>query len=338
MRLTGGVNARVLVPLAWVVWSLLLLGLVFVTIRISTERTSSPEGGRGLGLFVTGCLFLGLLVMGVLIAWFVRKPSATGLLIVTLVMLYPIVVLVAGPVIKAMKERRFAQAEAAVGDFRDPALASMAAAIAANDTAALEKLLGGRPPPPGQDRAGHDLLAFAIVTMANGQCGAGPARVLLAAGADPNVSRLPNGRPLITWLILSRHSAPEAPDAIRLLLEHKLDPNLRDFAHQGTALRDAGEQPDIVRLLVEHGADLNVLDEYGLPPLVHFVSTRAWDSALILIEKGARLDLANASGVSLDYYLKDWKDSVFGEHPAGWEQVRAAIARRRAAAATVPSR
>ena len=332
MHLSGGVNTRVLVPLAWIVWSVLLIGLVFITFRISTERTSSPEGGRGLGLFVAGLMFLGLAVIGALLWWFARKPSTTGLLIVTLVMLYPIVLLVAGPVIKAFKEHRFTQAEAAVGDFKDAALASMATAIASNDVATLEKLLGGRPPPAGADRAGHDLLAFAIVTLADGKCGVGPVRTLLAAGANPNVSRLPNGRPLITWLIVSRYSAPEAPEAVRLLLEHKLDPNVRDPAHRGTALRDAGEQPDIVRLLVDHGVDLDPLDEYGLPPVVHFVSTRAWDSALILIEKGARLDIVNAHGVSLDYYLKDWKDSVFGEHPPGWDQVRSAIARRRAGA------
>jgi len=323
---------RVLVPLAWILWAVLLLGLVFVTFRIATERTSSPEGGRGLGLFVTGLLFLGLAVTGALLWWFARKPSPAGLLIVTLVMLYPIVLLVVGPVIKAFKERRFTQAQAAVGDFRDPALAAMAAAIATNDVATLEQLLGGRPPPAGADRAGHDLLVYAIVTLASGKGGVGPLRTLLAAGANPNASRLPNGRPLLTWLIISRYSAPEAPEAVRLLLEHKLDPNVRDPAHQGTALRDAGEQPDIVRLLVAHGADVDALDEYGLPPVVHFVSTRAWDAALLLIEKGARLDIANAAGVSLDYYLKDWKDSVFGEHPPGWDQVRSAIVRHRAGA------
>lgn len=324
---------RVLVALAWILWAALLLGLVFITLRISTERTTSPEGGRGIGLFVAGLLFLGLALAGSLIWWFARKPSPAGLVIVTLVMLYPIVLLAVGPIIKAFKERRFNEAQAAVGDFRDSALAAMAAAIATNDVATLEKLLGGRPPPAGVDRAGHDLLAFAIVTLANGKCGAGTVRALLTAGANPNASRLPGSRPLITWLIVSRYSAPEAPEAVRLLLEHKLDPNVRDPAHQGTALRDAGEQPDIVRLLVDHGADLDARDEYGLPPVVHFVSTRAWDSALILIEKGARLDLANADGVSLDYYLKDWKDSVFGEHPSGWDQVRSAIARRRAGVA-----
>jgi hypothetical protein len=32
----------------------------------------------------------------------------------------------------------------------------------------------------------------------------------------------------------------------------------------------------------------------------------------------------------VDYYLNDWKESVYGEHPEGWDKVREAIAERRA--------
>lgn len=67
-----------------------------VNVRISTERTRSPKGGRGIGLFVAGLMFLGLAVLGALLWWFARKPSPAGLLIVTLVMLYPIILLAAG--------------------------------------------------------------------------------------------------------------------------------------------------------------------------------------------------------------------------------------------------
>jgi hypothetical protein len=40
----------------------------------------------------------------------------------------------------------------------------------------------------------------------------------------------------------------------------------------------------------------------------------------------------NTHGLAVDYYLDDWKDSVFGDHPDGWDRVREAIAARRAAA------
>jgi hypothetical protein len=68
----------------------------------------------------------------------------------------------------------------------------------------------------------------------------------------------------------------------------------------------------------------------GTPAIVRFIGTRQWDSALYLIEKGAKLDV-NQNGLSVDYYLNDWKESVFGEHPEGWDRVREAIAKHRVA-------
>jgi hypothetical protein len=66
----------------------------------------------------------------------------------------------------------------------------------------------------------------------------------------------------------------------------------------------------------------------GVTALVDFVAGRHWESARYLVERGARLDVANENGLSLDYYLESWKDSVFGEHPEGWDRLRAAIAGR----------
>jgi len=62
-----------------------------------------------------------------------------------------------------------------------------------------------------------------------------------------------------------------------------------------------------------------------------FIGNQDWESALHLVVKGARLDIANADGLSVDYYLKQWEEGVHGEHPEGWDKVRAAIASRRAA-------
>ena len=43
--------ARVLVPLCWTLWSALLLVALYGLFKVSTERTSSPEAGRGLGIW-----------------------------------------------------------------------------------------------------------------------------------------------------------------------------------------------------------------------------------------------------------------------------------------------
>jgi hypothetical protein len=62
--------------------------------------------------------------------------------------------------------------------------------------------------------------------------------------------------------------------------------------------------------------------------LVRFIGMHQWDSALYLVQRGAELDVTNPDGLSVDYYLKEFKDSVYGQHPKGWDRVRAAIQAR----------
>jgi len=97
-----------------------------------------------------------------------------------------------------------------------------------------------------------------------------------------------------------------------------------------TPIGSVYNEPEILRALVEHGADIDRIQPDGVPAIVGLIGTRQWESALYLIEKGADLDVSTTHGLSVDYYLNDWKDSVFGEHPLGWDTVREAIAKRRA--------
>jgi len=96
-----------------------------------------------------------------------------------------------------------------------------------------------------------------------------------------------------------------------------------------TPLFTVNNDPEMVRALVDGGADVDRRQSNGTSPVVEFISTRQWESALYLIEKGANLGLVNEHGVSVDYFLNEWKDGVYGEHPEGWDRVRAAIAARR---------
>ena len=96
-----------------------------------------------------------------------------------------------------------------------------------------------------------------------------------------------------------------------------------------TPMADGGAAPELVRLLVEAGADIDQTLPGGESVLVRFISRQQWDSALFLIDRGANLDVTNPDGLSVDYYLNEFKDSVYGEHPEGWDRVRAAIRARR---------
>lgn len=155
--------------------------------------------------------------------------------------------------------------------------------------------------------------------------------VLLDAGASARGCRDRSGRPLTLVLLLSHYRVPAYREAIELLLRHGAEADQPDPVSGRTTLHHAGEHPGIVRLLVEAGADAERLDEYGRSPVVLFTSERHWESARFLVERGVRLDVATPNGVSLDCYLQDWKESVFGEHPEGWDRLRSAILSRRAA-------
>jgi hypothetical protein len=248
--------------------------------------------------------------------------------VLTILLLWPGALLIARPAVLGYRSWSRAHREARMGDFEDPVIAAMAMAVEANDTAALSHLLGGSPPGTETDRAGNNILAYSLIVLRDSGGRAEPVRILLDAGADPGATRMGSGEDVIGYLV-RRHSH-EMHDVIRLLLEHGANPNVVDSVSGNTPLGDAGSEPELVRMLVEHGADIDRIQSNGIPAVVRFIGDHYWESARYLIEKGANLELANADGLSVDYYLESWKTDVNGEHPEGWERVRETIAARRA--------
>ena len=201
----------VLTKVDWALWGLLAMLAIYSMLRMATER-SGPEG-RGLG----GLAALLLLVLLAGTAWGVsvaaRRQSLTGLITMAVIMAWPLIALIADPLIKAKRARGYAAADASVGDFKDAALASMARAIAQNDTATLTRLLDGQRPPAGKDRAGNDLLGYALVLVRDRAGSAAPVRVLLEAGADARETRI-GGDDVVTYYGPRSHSRCARGDAI----------------------------------------------------------------------------------------------------------------------------
>jgi hypothetical protein len=232
---------------------------------------------------------------------------------------------------RGMDDPDFLASEARKGDFADPALRSMAVSIKAGNVEELKKQLDGKRPPAGKDRDGNDILAYAVLmadrmsTPESREC----LRVLLETGVDSNSSQMPDGMPLLTRV------ATDAA-AVRLLLAHHAAANPAKSGGFAPPLALAGNAPESVRSLVEAGADIEALHE-GIPALVRFIGDRHWESALYLIEKGARLDTTGPEGKSVDFYLRTWKDDIYtAPIPEGWNHVRAAIAKRRGESAKPP--
>jgi hypothetical protein len=85
------VSTPLLVKVDWALWGILLAVLLYGLVKVSTERTSSPEAGRGLGLFTV--LFLLALLAGAaaLLNVAARRQSATGLIALTVILAWPVV-------------------------------------------------------------------------------------------------------------------------------------------------------------------------------------------------------------------------------------------------------
>jgi hypothetical protein len=213
--------SKVLVPVSWTLWGALLLVLLWVFLKVLTEKSHSPEAAPGLGAVVMGLLLVVFAGVGLWLTWATRRGAMGALITLTLLLAFPIVLLIASPIVSAWKTWRLESQIDRVGDFPDPSARALAERIQSGDASGLQRLL-------------------------------------VEAGASVD-ERLPGGESM----------------------------------------------------------------------LVRFVGLRQWDSALYLIEKGAKLDVTNPRGLSLDYYLKDWKESVYGDHPEGWDRVRAAIQSRR---------
>jgi ankyrin repeat protein len=144
---------------------------------------------------------------------------------------------------------------------------------------------------------------------------------------DPRDSLTPDGDTLLHFMVLD--PAPSSVEVLRLLLQHGADPNAGDSDSGLTPMADAGANPEMVRVLIEAGADIDQLLPGGESMLVRFIARWHWDSALYLIQQGANLDVTSPEGRSVDYYLKEFGDSVYGQHPEGWDRVREAIEARR---------
>lgn len=91
------------------------------------------------------------------------------------------------------------------------------------------------------------------------------------------------------------------PDVVKMLLEHRADPNVRDFYGKTllVALCEAGadRDPETLRLLLEHGADPNIGGDNGAPLLyaINLGQHGNAEIARLLLAHGAKPDAKDRS-------------------------------------------
>ncbi len=282
-------SMKILLPITWTLWIASMVWLAHFTYVMSTERTQTADSLRAFGVVVMICIILAGGALGLALYWAGRRESSGGVVAILVLLSLPGIAVIYAKSIRFVSINKLEVDISKHGDFIDPQAKSLAAAIVAGDPAALQALLAARPDTNQRDRADNSLLDYAIWRVRFEKGNAECVRLLLAAGANPNAPSAKGGPPPIM---------------------------------------DAGQFPKIVRSLVEAGADIEALYDEN-PPVLSFTMLRQWDSAIYLVQKGARPDTTTSHGVSIDYYLNQWKDGVEGVPDEGWDRLRSAIAKRR---------
>ena len=120
---------------------------------------------------------------------------------------------------------------------------------------------------------------------------------------------------------------------LSLFLQHGADPNMLEERGQ-PPIFSARENLDTERALLMHGANIELRNLGGDTPLLHFVCNHCWQPALLLLDRGADIDVQNKASMTLDFALQDVQESAVllrEALPSAYSRVRAVIERRRAA-------
>lgn len=98
--------------LNWTLWSGLIIALLYALVTILTERNDRPEAGPVLGVFLVGVGLLFSAATAALLYWLTQRQSVTGMVLMTLLLAWPLVPLIARPIGMAIKDWKCAQAKA----------------------------------------------------------------------------------------------------------------------------------------------------------------------------------------------------------------------------------
>jgi ankyrin repeat protein len=108
-----------------------------------------------------------------------------------------------------------------------------------------------------------------------------------------------DGRSLLIHAILSESVNITL---IEILLQHGIDPNIKDKGQEWTALHFAArdQKSQVVDLLLSHGADPNSIDIFGNTPLCRAIMSPKMNIDVIqkLLAAGAKPTIKNAQGNS----------------------------------------
>ena len=319
-----------------IAWALFAADVV-IAIGGFASNKGGDAAGRGmasaLGLVAVVCLLMG----GAALFFSGRAHSWLGVIASCLPMAIPLAIIFGSDVHSAFHNLGVWNSNRKVGQYPEPAQRELAKAIEAGDLPSLRRILATHPNLNGHDEAGIDLLRYAVMQI-NGETPDGTyesrveaVRLLLEAGMDPNQSKDIYGGSTFAGLA-SQVGNRASAETFRVFLEHGANPDVLGTYRQAL-LFHVWENVDSLRLLLDHGANINIRDDAGNTPLLYFVWNGRWDAALLMLERGADLQVQNKEGMTVDLSLdngpKERSERLKEPLPDGYHRFKTALQHRR---------
>ena len=265
----------------WGLAALDLLGilLLFVLGLAAAGPSKTSPVQVTLLLLVLPCIPLAAAVV-----LFLRSTSPVGRGVALLLAAAPLVFLVAGRAITEWQFRANTNERGELTFFRSGPMREIAEAIARNDSATVASLV----PRVDVNETGFSdvtLLLLAARQLRKTPEQHGVLRVLLGAGADPNKS----AQYELPLAIAIQESGESGPEPGKLLLDAGANPNLTTSFGEPIWFSAVGQSSpvEMLALLLDRGADMNTMRSNGSTALITAANTRNCKAALLLLQRGA---------------------------------------------------
>jgi len=265
----------------WGLVALDLLGILLLFVLGLAAAGSSRTSSVQVTLLL---LVLPGIPLAAAVVLFLRSTSPVGRVVALLLAAAPLLIVVSARVITEVQFRANTNERGELTFFRSGPMREVAEAIARNDSATVASLV----PRVNVNETGFSdvtLLLLAARQLRQTPEQHGVLRVLLGAGADPNKG----AQYELPLAIASQQSGKSGPEPGKLLLEAGANPNLKTSFGEPVWFAAVGQSSSLetLTLLLDRGADLNAMGPNESTALITAANTRNWKAALLLLQRGA---------------------------------------------------
>jgi hypothetical protein len=265
----------------WGLVALDLLGVLLLFVLGLAAAGSSKTSPMQVALML---LVLPCIAIAAAVALFVRSASPAGRFVALLLAAAPVLILFSARAMALVQLRANTNARGEMTFFRSGPMRDIAEAIARNDSSTVASLV------PKVDVNATGFMDVTLLVLAARQLRQTPERheilrVLLAAGADPNKG----AEDELPLAIAIRQSGKAGTEPVKLLLDAGANPNLTTSFGEPVYFAAVGQSApfEALALLLDRGADVNAMKRNGPTALFEAANARNWKAALLLLQRGA---------------------------------------------------